>query len=280
MSAAYSLIKFFGLRRSGNHAVLNWLLGQDPESMLFFNQVQPGTKLLEKPFPITLPAGVRAYSAKDSNGQKHVYPEYVEELNNNGGCVVCSFEDKDLRKYDRELYNANIVECFGFPAKENNVMILRNPVHMLPSTVVFLKRVGIFDGMDMKLLESRLARKARLWKTYAMLHLQPKSMPGEEFVSIVFEQWLTSKTYRDDVAAQLGYVNKDMNLEFVSGAGGGSSFGRRGRATPQMLTNRWNDAPHKDVIAKVLRKDPELLELTERIYGKDEIPDDLLRFAT
>ena len=33
------LIKFFGLRRSGNHAVINWILGLEP-NMLFFNQVE------------------------------------------------------------------------------------------------------------------------------------------------------------------------------------------------------------------------------------------------
>lgn len=57
----YTLWKCFGLQRSGNHAIINWIIGLNQKETLFFNMVTPGKDLLDSPSAISLPEGTRAY---------------------------------------------------------------------------------------------------------------------------------------------------------------------------------------------------------------------------
>ena len=64
-----------------------------------------------------------------------------------------------------------------------------------------------------------------LWPTYAKVLNGSLYLGSGKVRTIYFDEWVVNKLYRDSIASELGYVNKDKYLSFHSEAGGGSSFG-------------------------------------------------------
>ena len=121
---SYQLIKVFGLQRSGNHVIINWILGLDAEHMLFFNNQKVGRPLGGG--GVSLPDEVKA-NEKRQDGKKIVYPELVNSFPEWGRSLVVSFENYDLAQYRQEVVDAPIEQLFGPPNSRVVVIVLRNP---------------------------------------------------------------------------------------------------------------------------------------------------------
>lgn len=270
----YTLCKFFGLQRSGNHAILNWLIGLDQENTLFFNMVRPGNDLLDRPSGISLPDGTRAYATR-VRGKRVIQPEHLEWFEKNGGRLLLSYENYPIEKFSTSQLNQPVFQRFGQASEEKNMLVLRNPFNMLPSAEKMMRRIMVREGKDEKWMINALNRRLALWKNYAFLHLNPVSLTKGEFITFLFDRWVSEKEYRDSMADKLGYTNQDRFLDFVSDAGKGSSFSGSKLGQREDVLNRWGEEGL--YATEVIEKHPEVIDYTALIFGEGTVPEQFKR---
>ena len=129
---AYKLIKTFGIQRSGNHAIINWILGLSGDKTLFLNNRKVGRSLFKIVSPCSVPYGVKAQGIV-INGTSYVNNNLINDFTNNCDTLVVGFENFDLKWYDKKLINFNIVSSFGAPQEEITVIIARSPANNIAS---------------------------------------------------------------------------------------------------------------------------------------------------
>lgn len=86
--------------------------------------------------------------------------------------------------------------------------------------------------------------------------------------SIIYNEWILSKTYRNKVADKLGIHNNTDNYDRVPAEGSGSSFiGRKLECSPTNYTERYKQVDWQpEMLIKIL-KNKTLVEINEEIYG-------------
>jgi hypothetical protein len=269
----YGVVNFFGLQRSGNHAVLNWLLGLDEENSLFFNNIQIEQDIRTSSVAVSVPAGVKAYKQR-VDGKLLINEHYINDFKNNGGTVVCSFENQNLDFYNQIKINQLTENYFGKALKIKNIILIRNPFSMIQSTANVLRK---WQGEnDEKWFVKELVKRLELWNVYAKHFLDNEN----DFTKVVFDDWVVSKDYRDSLATQLGYVNEDKNLDFVSDAGTGSSFSGKRLNDKLGVLNRWGDSDDHEVIMTLFRQHGEkTVNLFTRLFPKSKIPNEVYQHS-
>ena len=117
-----------------------------------------------------------------------------------------------------------------------------------------------------------------LWPKYAEAS-QKKTLGQEKVVPIIYDFWLRSAISRHEAADLLDQKNADKFLDFISDAGGGSSYWGAGvdveKIREHSCIERWKRSPSKKKLGKVIARDPSFLSLAADIFGIDEIPEDL-----
>lgn len=265
----YTLCKFFGLQRSGNHAVISWLIGLDQENTFFFNMVRPGEDLLKRPSGVSLPKNTKAYATR-VNGRSFLQPECLEWFKREGGRLLLSYENFPMGKFSQRHLDKPAVDRFGHPQRNVNFLVIRNPFNMLPSAEKMLRRTMVDAGKDEQWLAKTLEMRLLLWKGYAFLHLNPNSITRGNFVSFVFDRWVGDKYYRDEMAEKLGYINRDRFIDFVSDAGQGSSFTGGDIKQKEDVLSRWESS--SSISKAIISKHPEVIDYTALIFGKETVP--------
>ena len=270
---SYQLIKVFGLQRSGNHAIINWILGLDAEHMLFFNNQKVGRPLGGG--GVSLPDEVKA-NEKRQDGKKIVYPELVNSFPEWGRSLVVSFENYDLAQYRQEVVDAPIEQLFGPPNSRVVVIVLRNPFCVATSLDRMLPAANTSDYYSRRVrklckdpvrafgrirntirvkkrgvrhhISGNAAAIMSLWPKYAEAS-QKKTLGQEKVVPIIYDFWLRSAISRHEAADLLDQKNADKFLDFISDAGGGSSYWGAGvdveKIREHSCIERWKRSPSK-----------------------------------
>ena len=316
----YHLVKVYGLWRSGNHAIINWLLGLQPEKTLFFNDRRVGRSLLDRPSGISMPPGINAHAIRE-NGKGRVQDHLVDAFRHDGERLVVSFENFDLELHEEAIVNRPIIDLFGEPETSTNLIILRNPFSVMPSLVrsrmlsgrpagpsggisaMFgrnlhrVRRVAADPRRIWRKLRSQWApgnkpqadvrtavgRIMRLWPGYARRARGAAPLGPGRTIGVVYDFWVADKSYRDRLAQDMGLVNLDRFLDFVSDAGGGSSFegtavsGDRLRGADML--RRWEECPERAELLDVCREFPDIIAEAKLIFGDHKVPDDARRLA-
>lgn len=198
------LLQVLGLQRSGNHAIINWI---------------------ESLFPLTL----------HLNEQPHAFFEDAESVVStraaltNADCVIVSFEDAvGVSKLQGAPFLENVrpLDPQDFPGHDCHVLhILRDPYNCWAS------RVKAREGG--KLSSSRRFEDFRRdWVDIARLARQE---PDEV---LLYNDWHSSRAYRQAVCARLGGTYAEHTLREVRGEGGGSSFDGYGRPPYRAMLGR------------------------------------------
>ncbi len=110
----------------------------------------------------------------------------------------------------------------------------------------------------------------QIWKGHAQEFLgDTKIIPNAKF--IVFDLWCTQREYRDRVAEDLALTKDDNMVLRMSNAGGGSTWdGMKfdGKANKMKVRERWRTMTDDEKYMEFMN-DPELRELTQRVFGYD-----------
>lgn len=245
------LVLFHGLKRSGNHAVINWLLGQKP--YVFYNNIIPVAPILlgQKPFPPQVPLD-RWLSAKVK-----FWPRRV--LAFRGKSVLVSLEDHptSLRPFSR----------IGVPTI--NILLLRDVRNLLASRIRKSSRKP--HPAYPKSNDADMQRVVGLWKDHAREFLGETDHLAHR-VCVYFDAWFVAEDYRREVSRQLGLAFSDAGLSQVSRMGGGSSFDSTqydGNSAQMQVLDRVDalSADERAVLDEVLA-DTELLDLQAAIDAR------------
>ncbi|MEO9576780.1 MAG: hypothetical protein ABJ263_15075 [Tateyamaria sp.] len=206
---AFRLVVFAGLKRSGNHAFINWFLNQSHGPCAFFNHVPP-----------------------------HQYPtdRFRREfrLNNSSALptVVFSYEDHNLS----DIFNGALQDFIGHHATKiesrSACLILRDPRNLMASR--FRKwpqehlDTGKADGL------------VNLWKDYAVHALEGRRPdPAFETVPVYYNHFITDAAYRTKLSQKLDIRDGVQGLDEVTSYGHGSSFSDTNQPDMKGIFKRW-----------------------------------------
>lgn len=230
-------VAVIGLRRSGNHAIIEWLIAACPGSVLFLNEALPNVR-----------------PNRTRQREWHWFPAGERRAR---GTLVYSYEDQSLLALTG-LTRAGKRAAWTGPARARfDLLILRDPFNMLASRLQWK-----LESVD------RLQQVARAWKAYAAEFLgDTDTLPHK--VPVSYNRWVADEGYRHELAVRLGVEPTDAGRNKVSPLGGGSSFDgttHDGRASEMKVLERWRHFAD-DPRFRALVADPELHELSARAFG-------------
>ena len=177
------------IRRSGQHAIINWLQNQISGTICFYNNAYPEQPIF------------------DSCNNKESKLRFLQKGN--------------TLMYNIENPRFNRVDVFGEGRfkERKDVLIIRDPYNCFAS---YLNANWEWDTNFQDKEEHRNIIKA-LWKTHAREVLGETNVLPNKY-AINYNRWVTDKSYRASIAQDLGFVFTDQGVDQTPHYGKGSSF--------------------------------------------------------
>lgn len=195
----------FALRRSGHHAILNWIARGIPNKTKHLNDVKlKGTS-------------VSGNITRNFNG-KAKGPEVL----------IVNFETSSIDRID-EIKWDKINEIKG--KRIVFIYVERDPLNWMASTLQIRRKRKKKKG---------LGPIQHMIFQYKLNHKLARER--DDVLVIEFNKWFSDKKYRNEIAEELGFVNKDTGVDSVAREGGGSSFSgtsHNGKAKNLKVLERW-----------------------------------------
>ena len=260
----YLELRVCGLMRSGNHAIIEWIMNQHADKpACFLNNIQHGDF---DPY--------QHYSQRVlQNIDKSIETETLRHLKK--GLLICSYEDRsELMSGNYNLLHSALrpdldVSRRHYLLSHNHfidILIIRDPFNCLASRFKLLQTRGAMGGIDNHELI------VYNWKVTAKATLALMAYQDETQLVINYNRWLVDLTYRQQLSSQLLGIFSDTSLDNISEFGGGSSFSNID-ICPNYgsgeLFQRWREMLTDRDFRKAIA-DPEILELSEKIF--EELP--------
>jgi hypothetical protein len=253
-------LRVVALRRSGHHAVINWLLSQVEGRYVFLNDCRAGTN----PFESCKRRSSR-YGAPLGQHNGLWWRQEIAGRHSKRKFLVYNYEDQspsEVATPDVEIHRERWV---GGSARRFDMLILRDPYNLLASKLRWAYGERYQPSLD-SLYETR-----DLWKAHAKEYLgETKYLPNR--LSVSYNAWFANPAYRRALAEKLGVKWTDKGMEEVARWGPtvwGDSFdglNYDGRATEMKVLERWKTYAG-DPFFRRLVDDEELVSLSERAFG-------------
>lgn len=204
-------LQVFGMRRSGNHAIIDWLMRNMPDAAtggVFYNNCKFGKNPLQ------------AYGSLDIYGTAHEVLDHrghkdKERIAKAGDApmVVVSYEDR-------------MPQAAGLPQKASDgmtdgdfgqqVIIYRSFLNWAASLLAKIKKNDDFGATD------RMRIMTVAFATYAQGLDRIADAKG--VIAICYDDWMLSEGYRARILRALNLPERDLDRGKVQRYGGGSSF--------------------------------------------------------
>ena len=245
-------IRIVGLRRTGNHAITNWIKKQERGKIGYINNApcekNPYLHFYERHL------SYKKYPQKIRNLKRKSQGKFTKH-----DCLLYSHEDYSLEQVtNQELAKKHDI-YLGKSGEKYDVLIIRDPFNLLASR---LKS----NMMDVRAPNQTVID---LWIAYAQEYLGETQYLKNHKVCINYNRWTTDADYRRQIAGELKLEFSDAGLNEVKPQGGGSSFeGQKfdGQASKMDVHNRWKYFYEDRSYRKLLER-REVLEYSERIFG-------------
>ncbi len=248
-------IRVVGLQRSGNHAVINWILSQETGRKCFLNYVDPKSN----PFSTVKPDKLTGFSDGFSFKKEVIQPTIKD-------CLLYSYEDEELSNIFCEEFFKKHDQYVGKSKRIFNILIIRDPFNFFACRIQWLKdnhRTGI--NLDSRESTFRLIK---LWKMYAKEYLGYTNYLPPKKIVVNFNFWFSCKNYRRKIANDLHIEHTDAGINKCATA---STFEDKKQdafgASELDVLNRWQPFT-SDPIFKLVVQDEELISLSNKIFGE------------
>lgn len=254
-------LRFTGLSRSGNHAIINWVIKQLDGDYCFLNCSEPKHNPFTSARPLdetgeVLETNLQNFDLEAEQEGKFCKKDYL----------LYSHEDCFLGPLHHKVFRNNHNSWVGKSEKFNDVLILRDPFNLFASRIksgfIALNQTEAPEAQQISPLTLR-----RIYKQHARAFLGDKNLLNNK-VTINYNRWASSTAYRHEIAEQLQLAFTDSGFEDVARVAGGSSFDGiklSGRASSMKLHSRWEQYAEKEEFRDLF--DEELVELSRRIFG-------------
>jgi hypothetical protein len=247
-------VAVFAQRRSGHHAIVNWLVSNFERDVVFLNE----NHIRTNPF-LTEKGGW--YDRGDHNvraGTERWRGEADGRLSRKD-LLMYNFEDHSLAWLPVRWSPLKRLAWVGRSDRFHRVLVIRDPFNSLAS------RLRWMDDLP----GARAA--AQRWKEYARAYLEAEA---RGFIAIDYDRWFLSRPYREGIADQFGWPRqKEDSLRHVARFGPNTKadksfdgLGHDERAQEMKVLERWQAYAEHDGYRSLFR-DPELKMLVRRVYG-------------
>lgn len=255
-------IRIIAMRRSGHHAIVNWVRKQIPGRHCFLNDCVVG----RNPF-----AGCnRLNSVVKGWVGEHGYLDWESEIGGRHakkGALIRNYEDADPEELVRSGTNRREEEWLGRSKRSVTILLLRDPFNLMASRLKWLQggRGRSLIGLD----TSRF-----LWKDHAREFLGETDWL-EDKICLSYNEWHLSREYRDRLSRLIGFENLDKGFNEVARWGpalwGHSFDGFRyeDRAQDMKVMERWREY-EGDSLFREQFADEQLVALSRTIFGEIE----------
>jgi len=252
-------IRVAGMQRSGNHAIINWIMKLCTGKICFLNNVDP----LKNPY--------LTYKDKDlKNINEH---DFKLDKNKSGKMIkkdylIYSYEEYPLQEVFDEEFDKNHDKFIGKSLKKIDVLVLRDPYNFFASRIK-LEEFGILNSRVHLTDEKSKKIVVNLWKEYAKEYLGNTKYLKNNKMVISYNKWNSDKKYRKFLAKKLKLQFKDLKDENMSKYGPGSSFDKfkyKGQAYKMKVLERWKVMKDYPFYRSIF-EDKELVELSNKIFG-------------
>jgi hypothetical protein len=244
-------MRVVGMSRSGNHAIVDWILDQAVGRSCFLNCAEPATN----PFLTNRPLGADGIGHRTTLRGFDLRAEAVGRLSRKD-LLLHSYEDTFLRAFSRPEVEERHDAELGSSARRFDILILRDPYNLFASRLA--------GGCGVVAPEVAM----RIWCQHAREFLGQRRHLRHERVMISFDRWASSATYRRAIAAALGLRFDGRAALRVPGCAGGSSFdGLRfdGHADEMRVLSRWRAYAGNPDYLRLFT--PTVVALSRRIFG-------------
>ena len=236
-----TFVRFFGMKRGGNHALHNWILSKF-EGRIYYNN-----NASFKPH-------VGQLNSDGLNCFKH-YNHISKATRDDNDIIFITYEDLVLS--DCIIYPPNKDEVYGPYDAYKDMFVIRDPYNLFASRARHYDS-GTAHRSDLCVHKRDDFNKlVSLWKDLAIRFLNPRE--GE--LGICYDKWFASVAYRRSLCQSLGVEFNDKGKDLISAWGGGSSFdGAKVPAHKMKVLERKKEYENYEFYLK-LAEDKELNEL-------------------
>lgn len=258
-------LRLFAPRRSGHHAIVDWIRHQVPGRHCFLNDCAVGASPFE--------SSVRGNSLVGGWAGEHRYLNWERERRGRHakkGLLIHNYEDGDFRRHQEEITPEREAAWIGESGRRTTLLVLRDPYNLLAS------RLKWFHGRGEEPTMERFEEFRALWKLYAR-EFAGTSRWLESAVHLNYNEWFRSRGYRDEIAERIGFRNQDIGVERV--ARWGPALSRHdtsfdglafdGRAQAMAVLERWKEYAD-DPFYRAQFEDEDLVDLARRVFGQIE----------
>lgn len=219
-------LQVFGMRRSGNHAIIDWLMRNAPVAAtggVFFNNCKYGKN------PQNAYGSLEIYDAA-RKAMPHGTRSDAERIAQAGGApmVVVSYEDRMPQPVGQPQKASDEMTDGHF---SHQIIIYRSFLNWSASLLAKIKKNTGFGATD------RMRIMTLAFATY--IKGLDRITAAKDIAAICYDDWMTSQDYRSDILRALGLPERDLSRGKVQRYGGGSSFQEK--------------AAHGDVLDSVAR---------------------------
>lgn len=251
-------IRFVGLQRSGNHAIINWILSQIAGKVLFLNFVKPNTNPFETAVQDRL-IGFTDYCDCESESQQAARD-----------CLLYSYEDDGLGEVFSEEFEKRHDAWVGTSEQRYDVLVIRDIFNFIACRLQWAinpERYSYTGKIPFTTWEN-IYKVVELWKMYAREYLGETSYLKNNKVVISYNRWFLDREYRSQIASALSiaFTDRGFNVCAVKSTFENLNEGEEGADKLQVLS-RWRYFSDNDLYRKILR-DKELVALSHMIFGE------------
>lgn len=257
-------IQVFGLRRSGNHALLSWLVANLPSPAHFLNNVDPFSDPFTGFHNATMPNTVTILKQMGAEQLEAIRVAPKDSL-------VYNYEHLPLAQLrDRPLVPDHDA-MLGSSARTVRLLILRDFWNWMASRAKQFVNRGVEDAAR---LQRSLAHEATLWKQYAReFEGRTQLIERDGFVAVKYNEFVASADARQALLDTLGLPVRTLSIDYVPDLGLGSSFDGTsfsGQAQKMDVGGRWKYLAEEPLLSALLaqwRADEELRTMNGRLFG-------------
>lgn len=251
------LYRFFGVQRSGNHAIINWIMSQyDPAKTFFYSGCNVDIPSLNS-WARLEHDGVMV-RGNERGAQK---AQLLLSKAKHCDVILVSYENEDVLFFLRgEEVDKNITP-FIESNSTLNIFIIREFLNWLASTYVLVSKLPGHQpgsGLWYQTIEKRIAQ----WSDTARVGMLLSQDPPQDTVCVYYDTWMSDGDYRGRLLETFGVLNGDTSLPRVKNYGGGSSFdGMKYKNAPEKMNtiSRWEqfaeDEHYRHAVKSALQED-------------------------
>ena len=252
-------LRAFGMRRSGNHAIADWIMRNAPGGhAVFVNNCKPGKSPLD------------SFASIEVNGEKQAVRRARGNLPGetgragNGALLLVSYEDLSPADFGG---TRQISGDFDAGLFDRDVLIYRSFLNWAASLIKKLQGNAGYGPMR------RVAIMLNTADRYARMLELVGNAPGNGMVPVCYDRWFADEAYRAGILGQLGIPVTDNAIGDVQSYGGGSSFQKEAaRAADLQTGERWRqmaDDPDFRAFLGIAAREVDLMAQVEAHFPED-----------